>query len=72
MANVFVEPRPKGRDGDPISHYVVEDRADSVLAECDTQEEAIEWARQQGHNPSVARVRHLSDKKKPDQWRSID
>ncbi|OMC17176.1 hypothetical protein [Mycobacterium sp. SP-6446] len=71
MANVFVEPRPKGRDGDPISHYVVEDHADSVLAELDTQEEAIAWAKQQGHTPHVARVRHLNDKKKPDQWRQI-
>jgi hypothetical protein len=70
MANVFVEPRPKGRDGDPISHYVVEDQADSVLAEFDTQHEAVAWANEQGHTPHVARVRYLSDKKKPDQWRA--
>ena len=35
-----------------------------------TQEEAIEWARAQGHSPLVARVRHLNDKKRPDHWRS--
>jgi hypothetical protein len=29
MANVFVEPRPKGKpEGSPITDYVVEDRAD--------------------------------------------
>jgi hypothetical protein len=35
-----------------------------------TQEEAIAWAKQNGHTPLVARVRHLNDKKKPDRWRS--
>jgi hypothetical protein len=71
MANVFVEPRPKGRDGSPITHYVVEDHADSELHQSQTQQAAIDWAKQQGHSPLVARVRHLSDKKKPDQWRSV-
>jgi hypothetical protein len=71
MANVFVEARPKGRpEGEPIIGYVVEDHADSVLHNAKTQEEAIEWARKQGHSPLVARVRHLNDKKKPDQWRT--
>ncbi|TDK88371.1 hypothetical protein EI067_27065 [Mycobacterium paragordonae] len=70
MTNVYVEPRPKGRDGDPISHYVVEDHADSELHRAQTQAAAIDWAKRQGHSPLVARVRHLSDKKKPDQWRS--
>jgi hypothetical protein len=33
MANVYIEPRPKGRpEGDPIDDYVVEDHADHVLA----------------------------------------
>lgn len=71
MANVYVEPRPKGREGDAISHYVVEDHADSELHSAPTQQEAIEWAKKQGHSPLVARVRHLSDKKKPDQWRAV-
>jgi hypothetical protein len=32
MANVYVEPRPKGRpEGSPIEDYVVEDHADHVL-----------------------------------------
>lgn len=71
MANVYVEPRPKGREGDAISHYVVEDHADSELHSAPTQQEAIDWAKKQGHSPLVARVRHLSDKKKPDQWRAV-
>jgi hypothetical protein len=71
MANVYVEARPKGRpEGDPIDDYVVEDHADSVLATFDTQEEAIDWAKAQGHSPLVARVRHLNDKKRPDHWRA--
>ena len=71
MANVFVEPRPKGRpEGSPITDYVVEDHADGVLATFGTQHEAIAWARHGGHHPLVARVRHLNDKAKPDHWRA--
>jgi hypothetical protein len=44
MANVYVEPRPKGRpEGSPIEDYVVEDRADHALA-VHTQEGAIRLA----------------------------
>jgi hypothetical protein len=42
-----------------------------VLATFKTQNEAIDWARKNGHSPYVARVRHLNDKKRPDQWRSV-
>lgn len=52
MPNVFIEPRPKGRDGDPITHYVVEDHGDSELHQSQTQQEAIDWAKQQGLHPS--------------------
>ncbi len=46
MANVFVEARPEGRpEGSPIEGYVVEDHADDELAEFETQDEAIRWAR---------------------------
>jgi hypothetical protein len=70
MPNVFIEPRPKGRpEGTPIEDYAVEDRADSVLHTAKTQEQAIQWARQQGHNPIVARVR-TTDKGNSDHWRS--
>ena len=71
MPNVFVEPRPKGRkEGELIADYVVEDHADHVLHTAKTQAEAIDWAKKNGHTPHVARIRHLNDKKKPDQWRS--
>jgi hypothetical protein len=71
MANVYVEPRPKGRpEGSPIEGFVVEDQADHALETCETQQDAIDWANSNGHTPLVARVRHLNDKKKPDQWRS--
>ena len=71
MAKVYVEPRPKGRhESDTIDDYVVEDHADHVLATHKTQHEAIQWARSHDHDPFVARVRHLNDKKIPDRWRS--
>ena len=71
MANVYIEPRPKGRpEGDPIDDYVVEDHADHVLATLKTQREAIEWAKKNGHTAHVARVWHLNDKKKADHWRA--
>lgn len=72
MANVYIEARPKGRpEGSPIDDYVVEDQNDQVLGTFKTQEEAIKWAKGKGHAPLVARVRHLNDKKKPDQWRAV-
>lgn len=67
MANVYIEARPKGRaDGSPIRDYVVENHADHALGTFKTQREAIDWAKQQGRFPLVARVRHLNDKKRPD------
>lgn len=72
MAVVYVEARPKARsEGSPITDYVVETANDHVLHTTSTQEAAIDWAKANGHSPHVARVRHLNDKKKPDQWRSV-
>ena len=43
MAIVFVEPRPKGKpEGSPITDYVVEDRADHILATLKTHDEAVQ------------------------------
>jgi hypothetical protein len=71
MANVYVEPRPKGRpEGTRIDDYVVEDHADNVLATFRTQKEAIDWARVRGHAPLVARVRHENNKAIPGHWRA--
>ena len=71
MANVYVEARPKGRrEGTHIDDYVVETDKDHVFGTFKTQEEAIDWAKNNGHHPLVARVRHLNDKKVPDHWRA--
>ena len=71
MANVYIEARPKGRpEGSHVDEYVVEDHADHVLQTFRTQREAIDWAKNQGHHPLVARVRHLNNKKIPDHWRA--
>lgn len=72
MAIVYVEARPKGApEGSRIDDYVVEDHADHVLKTTSTQAEAIKWAKDNGHSPHLARVRHLNDKKKPDHWRAV-
>ena len=56
MPNVYVEPHPKGRpEGSAINDYVVEDHADHVLKTFKTQHEAIDWAKENGHTPLVAR-----------------
>jgi hypothetical protein len=71
MANVYIEARPKDRpEGSHVDEYVVEDHADHVLQTFRTQREAIDWAKNQGHHPLVARVRHLNNKKIPDHWRA--
>ncbi len=71
MANVYIEPRPKGRqEGELINDYVVADHANSILATFKNRIDAIFWSRHQGHHALVARVRHLNDKKNPDHWHS--
>ena len=72
MANVFVEPEPKGRaEGAAITHYVLEFESNKRVDqnEYKTQREAIEAAQKLGYKPLVARVRD-TDKGKPDHWRS--
>jgi hypothetical protein len=68
MTAVYIEGRPKGYQGQP-DHYVVEDRADNVLATHKTQGEAIRWAKGRGYSPiHIAHVRN-TDKGNPDHWR---
>ena len=74
MANVYVEPRPKGRpEGTKIEHYVLEQEGDvKVPGSKDsypTQAEAIEDAKRLGHKPLVAHVRN-TNKGNRDHWRS--
>lgn len=69
---VYVEARPKGRpEGSVIEGFVVEDHADSVLHTSHTQAASIEWAKDRGYTPHVARVRHLNNKRNPDHWRKV-
>ncbi len=72
MANVYVEPRPKGRsDGAAIDHYVLEHAGGTSVdgIRHGTQEAAIKAAKALGHSPLVGRVRDTS-KGNPDHWRS--
>jgi hypothetical protein len=72
MANVFVEPEPKGRpEGTAITHYVLEFDSAKRVDQNDykTQREATEAAQKLGYKPLVARVRS-TDKGNPDHWRS--
>ena len=71
MANVYVEPRPKGKpEGTAIEEYVLEfPHGESVTGKSyKTQAEAIAEAKKLGHSPLVARVRSTS-KGDPDHWR---
>ncbi len=72
MANVYIEPRPKGRpEGTPIEDYVVEFAQGALMTQqaFTTQATAIEAARRAGHQPLVARVRN-TNKGNPDHWRA--
>lgn len=54
----------------PQARTLTEDQADRVLKTFKTQSEAISWAKRKGHEPLVARVHYLDDKKIADHWRS--
>lgn len=71
MANVYVEPEPKGRpEGSPITHYVLEYAHGTRVTTTDykTQADAVSEAKRLGHSPLVARVRN-TNKGNPDHWR---
>jgi len=72
MANVYVEPEPKGRpEGTPITHYVLEYEHGARVTNTNypTQHEAISEAKRLQHSPLVARVRN-TNKGNPDHWRA--
>jgi hypothetical protein len=71
MADIYVEPRPKGRsDGAPITHYTLEfAHGVQVGGNFPTQEAVANYAREVGHRPLCARVRN-TDKGNPDHWRA--
>jgi hypothetical protein len=71
MANVYVEPQPKGRpEGTAITHYILEYAHGIRVTNTDykTQAEAVSDAKKLGHQPLTARVRN-TDKGNPDHWR---
>ena len=71
MANVYVEPQPKGRpEGSAITHYVLEYAHEARVTYTDyrTQADAVADAKRLGRKPLVARVRN-TDKGNPDHWR---
>jgi hypothetical protein len=69
MANVYVEPRPKGSDS-PIEDYVLEYENDVSVDNkvYSTQAAAVAEGKRLGHRPLTARVRKTS-KGNPDHWR---
>lgn len=70
MRIVYVEALPKGLpEGSVITDFVVLDRDDHILHFFSTQSDALSWARANGHHALIARVRHLNDKRKPNNWR---
>ena len=71
MANVYVEPQPKGRPEDTlITHYILEYAHGVRVTSVDykTQAEAVTSAKALGHSPLTARVRN-TNKGNPDHWR---
>jgi hypothetical protein len=71
MANVYIEPKPKGRDEhEAIDHYMAEYQHGAVHSgPYKTQEDAIKAVKASGHDPLVARVR-MTDKGEAGHWRS--
>ena len=73
MANVFIEPEPRGRpEGSAITHYVLEHAHGARVTPTNygTQADAIAAAKSLGHKPLVARVRN-TNKGNPDHWRAV-
>ena len=70
MANVYVEPLPKGSTA-PITGYRLENAGGSSVDGIthNTQQQAIDAAKRLGHHPLIARVR-VTSKGNPDHWRS--
>jgi hypothetical protein len=72
MPSVYIEAFPKGRpERSAIEYYVAEDHANYALGTFNTQQEAMDWVKKNGHTPLIARVRHPNDKKLPDYWRAV-
>lgn len=67
MSNpLYINPKPTGYTVEPAN-------STGPLHTAATQEAAIDWAKKNHPNSTihVARVRHLTDKNKPDHWRRV-
>lgn len=70
---VYIEPKPKARNEDePINHYEIEKDGGSSVdnKRYSSQREAIESARKHGYSPILCAHVRVTDKGKPDHWRS--
>ena len=70
MAEVFVEPEPKGLDeGKPILYYALESADGSTVTGIRffSLQAAVKAAKRLGHEPLIARVRNAS-KSNPSHW----
>ncbi|NIH31941.1 hypothetical protein [Hafnia paralvei] len=66
-AYVVQRPRSSGKGTEKI-HYVVIVEKKEIL-QATTQEEAADWALEEGYAVHVARVRNLEDVDNPNHWR---
>ncbi|MCC2946061.1 hypothetical protein [Citrobacter portucalensis] len=67
--HAYVEHRPKASDKSAGTTYHVVIVNGAVEHTTNTQEEAADWAIEQGYVVHVARERHLQDRDQPAHWR---
>ena len=72
---IYIEPKPKARnENEPIDHYEIEKDGGSSVdgKQYKTQQQARDAAKQQGHHPILCAHVRVTDKGKPDHWRSCE
>jgi hypothetical protein len=69
MTKVFIEPRQKDGKRGALSTTTMSSRRKVITSSKHSKPRKRAWAKSEGHSPSVARVRHLNDKRIPDHWR---
>jgi len=63
MANVYIEPRPKGRpEGSSIDDYVIEDHADRVTCHVQNAARSNRLGKKEQPFAACRSLRHLNDK----------
>ncbi|QCE35831.1 hypothetical protein FAI40_10395 (plasmid) [Acetobacteraceae bacterium] len=70
--SVFIVPHPAHSTGKPVEHHEVKKAGGEVLHKTKTQKEAIDWAKEKGHVPHVAREKETKpDPNNPEHWRKV-